>query len=190
MTVIGFVGPGVMGRPMATNLVTAGHEVRVHGRSADSRARAASTGGHVAGSVREACTGADVVFTVLPDGPAVLAAITGEDGILAAMAAGSVLIDHSTISPAESLRVHAAAAEAGVRCLDAPVSGGEAGAVEGTLSIMVGGEQETLDAVRPLLDVMGTTRPWSRSPCRRAGSTPSPSSTTASTSVSCGRSRS
>lgn len=154
MTVIGFVGPGVMGRPMAANLVAAGHEVRVYGRSAESRARAASTGGRVAESVREACAGAEVVVTVLPDGPAVLAAVPD---ILAAMASGAILVDHSTISPAESLQVHALAAEAGIDCLDAPVSGGEAGAVEGALSIMVGGDQDVLDTVRPLLDVVGTT---------------------------------
>ncbi|MBK1783651.1 NAD(P)-dependent oxidoreductase [Prauserella cavernicola] len=157
MTVIGFVGPGVMGRPMAANLVRAGHEVRVYGRSAESRARAEDTGGTVVDSVRDACAGAEVVFTVLTDGAAVLDAIDGEDGVLAAMEPGAVLVDHSTISPAESLRVHAAAAEAGVGCLDAPVSGGEAGAVEGALSIMVGGDADTLATVRPLLDVVGAT---------------------------------
>ena len=112
MTVIGFVGPGVMGRPMAANLVAAGHEVRVHGRSAQSRERAASTGGTVTASVREAVEGAEVVFTMLPDGPAVLAAVAGEGGVLEGMAPGAVLVDHSTISPAEALQVHNAAARA------------------------------------------------------------------------------
>ncbi|QSE89802.1 NAD(P)-dependent oxidoreductase [Rhodococcus pseudokoreensis] len=157
MTVIGFIGPGVMGRPMAANLVAAGHDVRVYGHSDRSRARAESTGGTVVDSIRDACAGADVVFTMLPDGPAVLEAVTGEDGVVASMTPGTVLVDHSTIAPAESLAVHAAAAEADLRCLDAPVSGGEAGAVEGALSIMVGGDQETLDEVRSLLEVMGAT---------------------------------
>ncbi|MCI2419573.1 NAD(P)-dependent oxidoreductase [Saccharopolyspora sp. K220] len=157
MAVIGFVGPGVMGRPMAANLVAAGHEVRVYGRSPESRVRAESTGGIVADSVRDACAGAEVVCTMLPDGPAVLGAISGDDGVLASMTRGAVLVDHSTISPAEAVEVHESAAAAGIRCLDAPVSGGEAGAVEGALSIMVGGAQETLDEVRPLLEAMGTT---------------------------------
>jgi len=157
MAVLGFVGPGVMGRPMAANLVAAGHEVRVYGRSPESRARAGTTGGTIVESVREVPAGAEVVFTMLPDGPAVLDAIAGEDGILAAMTPGAVLVDHSTISPAEAAQVHAAAERAGVRCLDAPVSGGEAGAIEGALSIMVGGDRDVLDAVRPLLAVMGGT---------------------------------
>ncbi len=157
MTVIGFIGPGVMGRPMATNLVRAGHEVRVYGRSERARARAAETGGIVAGSVAEAVAGADVVITMLPDGPDVLEVVTGAGGVLDHAASGTLLIDHSTISPGAARQVHEAAAATGVACLDAPVSGGEAGAVEGVLSIMVGGEQAAYDRALPLLQAMGTT---------------------------------
>ncbi|MEU6647335.1 NAD(P)-dependent oxidoreductase [Saccharomonospora sp. NPDC046836] len=157
MSIIGFIGPGTMGAPMARNLVAAGHEVRVYGRSPAARERAGATGGVVAPSVKEACVGADVVLTMLPDGPAVLDVLRGEDGALGAMSSGAVLVDHSTISPGEAAQVHESAAAAGVRCLDAPVSGGESAAVEGTLAIMVGGAPEVLDAVRPLLEVVGST---------------------------------
>lgn len=154
MTVIGFVGPGVMGKPMAANLVSAGHEVRIFVRSTQGRDRASGTGAVVVDSVRLACTDADVVITMLPDGPAVLGILPE---VLDAMREGAVLVDHSTISPSEAESVHQEASRAGIRCLDAPVSGGEAGAVQGNLSIMVGGEEKTLDDVRPVLDAMGTT---------------------------------
>lgn len=157
MTAIGFIGPGIMGAPMAHNLVTAGHDVRVYGASDRARARAAATGGEVVGSVAEAVTGCDVLITMLPDGPVVHEVLLGQSGAIGHMSPGTLLIDHSTISPAEALAVHERAATAHVRCLDAPVSGGEAGAVEGVLSIMVGGDQAAFDAAKPLLEVMGST---------------------------------
>ncbi|MGC0274472.1 NAD(P)-dependent oxidoreductase [Pseudactinotalea sp. Z1739] len=157
MTVIGFIGPGIMGAPMARNLISAGHEVRVFGASNRARTRAAETGGKVVGSAVEAATGCDVLITMLPDGPAVHEVLLGESGAISHMSPGTLLIDHSTISPAEALAVHQSAAAAEVRCLDAPVSGGEAGAVEGVLSIMVGGDPTAFEAATHLLEVVGST---------------------------------
>lgn len=154
MTVIGFVGPGVMGRPMAANLVSAGHDVRIFARSPGGRDRASSTGAVVVASIQEACERADLVITMLPDGPAVLSILPE---LLKSMRDDAVLVDHSTISPGESERVHQAATRSGIRCLDAPVSGGEAGAVQGKLSIMVGGDEATFEDVRSVLEAMGTT---------------------------------
>ncbi|GAB2984117.1 MAG TPA: NAD(P)-dependent oxidoreductase [Actinotalea caeni] len=157
MTAIGFIGPGIMGAPMVRNLVTAGHEVRVYGASERARARAAETGGQVVDSVADAARGCEVLITMLPDGPVVHEVLLGEDGAISHLDPGALLVDHSTISPAEALAVHEAAAAAGVRCLDAPVSGGEAGAVEGVLSIMVGGDREAFEAAKPLFEVVGST---------------------------------
>lgn len=154
---IGFIGPGIMGAPMVRNLIAAGHEVRVYGASDRARGRAAETGGRVVSSAAEAASGCDALMTMLPDGPAVHQVLLGESGAIGHLSPGAVLIDHSTISPAEALAVHRSAAAAQVKCLDAPVSGGEAGAVEGVLSIMVGGELETFDIAKPLLEVVGST---------------------------------
>ncbi|MFB9375477.1 NAD(P)-dependent oxidoreductase [Kineococcus gynurae] len=157
MTRIGFIGPGTMGRPMVANLVAAGHQVRCHARSAGARERVASTGASVVATTAEAVEGAEVVITMVPAGPDVLEIVTGSDGFLPVLPAGTLLIDCSTIAPEEARQVHAAAAGRGVRCLDAPVSGGEAGAVEGTLSIMVGGAAEDVAAAREVLGAMGST---------------------------------
>ena len=154
---VGFIGPGIMGRPMAANLVAAGHDVSCYARSQASRERARSTGAEVVDSVAAACEDAEVVVTMLPAGPDVLAVVTGEGGALESMRPGAVLLEQSTVSPDEARRVHAAATAAGVRCLDAPVSGGEAGAVEGTLAVMVGGDRATLADVAPMLDAVGST---------------------------------
>jgi 2-hydroxy-3-oxopropionate reductase len=157
MATIGFIGPGIMGMPMAANLVRAGHEVRCFGRSKRSRDRAERTGAKVVDTISAACRGAEFAITMLPDSPDVLDVVEGPDGVLAALAAGSCLIDQSTISPAAALQVHAGAAERGIDCLDAPVSGGEAGAVEGALSIMVGGAAGTFERSLPVLRAMGST---------------------------------
>ncbi|WP_420112630.1 NAD(P)-dependent oxidoreductase, partial [Pseudactinotalea sp.] len=144
MATIGFIGPGIMGAPMARNLVSAGHEVKVYGASDRARARAAETGGEVVDSAADAA-GCEVLITMLPDGPVVHDVLLGHGGALSHLEPGAILIDHSTISPAEALAVHEAAAAAEVRCLDAPVSGGEAGAIEGVLSIMVGGDRAVFE---------------------------------------------
>ncbi|MGD9530425.1 2-hydroxy-3-oxopropionate reductase [Pseudonocardia sp.] len=157
MTTIGFIGLGIMGAPMAANLVTAGYDVVGFNRSPDKAKDLVAAGGREAACVTEAAEGADVVITMLPDSPDVLGVVTGPDGVLAHSHPGQLLIDMSTIRPEASRQVAAAAAAVGVRALDAPVSGGEAGAREGVLSIMVGGEAADVEAARPVLEAVGTT---------------------------------
>ncbi|MCT2583405.1 2-hydroxy-3-oxopropionate reductase [Actinophytocola gossypii] len=157
MTRIAFIGLGIMGLPMATNLVRAGHEVAGYNRGEAKRARFADAGGTAAGSVAEAVRGAEVVITMLPDSPDVEEVVLGPDGVLESAGAGALLVDMSTIAPATARTVAELAAETGVRAVDAPVSGGEQGAIDGTLSIMVGGEPADVEAARPLLEVLGGT---------------------------------
>jgi len=150
-TRIAFIGLGIMGLPMATNLVKAGYDVRAYNRSQR------SFEGTLATSVAEAVDGADVIITMLPDSPDVAAVVLGNDGVLASAAKGALLIDMSSIAPATAREVATAAADVGVRALDAPVSGGEQGAIDGSLSIMVGGAAEDFEAARPVLEVLGAT---------------------------------
>jgi 2-hydroxy-3-oxopropionate reductase len=157
MTRIAFIGLGIMGLPMATNLVRAGHQVTGYNRSEPKRARLAEAGGTAAGSVGEAVRDAEVIITMLPDSPDVEAVVLGPGGVLESAGAGALLIDMSTISPGTARTVAERAAKAGLRALDAPVSGGEQGAVDGTLSIMVGGDAADFDAALPVLEVVGKT---------------------------------
>lgn len=138
MTRIGFVGLGIMGLPMAVNLVEAGYVVRGHNRSPAKAERLVAAGGTAAASIAEAVVDADVIITMLPDSPDVEKVVLGNDGVLANARTGALLIDMSSVAPATARNVAAAAADVGVRALDAPVSGGEQGAVDGKLSIMVG----------------------------------------------------
>lgn len=154
---IGFIGLGIMGAPMAANLVKASYQVTGYNRSPAAVQRLAALGGRAATSVAEAVRDADVVITVLPDTPDVEAVVLSDDGVLAHAPSGLLHIDMSSISPAASRGVATRAAAAGVRSLDAPVSGGEQGAVEGALSIMVGGEAADVEAARPILEAMGST---------------------------------
>ncbi|WP_344917170.1 2-hydroxy-3-oxopropionate reductase [Streptosporangium oxazolinicum] len=154
---IGFIGLGIMGSPMAANLVRAGHTVVGYDMSAERMDALAVAGGKSAGSVAEAIAQADVVITMLPDSPQVEEVAFGDDGLLQQGREGLVHIDMSTVRPETSRRVAQAAAVKGIRALDAPVSGGERGAIDGTLSIMVGGDAVDFAAVRPLLAVVGTT---------------------------------
>ncbi len=160
MATIAFIGLGIMGLPMAKNLVAAGHTVLGVNRSPQSVDALVAVGGSTAASARDAASGADVVITMLPDSPDVLSVVLGDDetgGVLSAMRPGALLIDMSTVAPATATRIAGEAARRGVWALDAPVSGGEAGAVEGVLSIMVGGEADAFAAALPLLQVLGTT---------------------------------
>lgn len=154
---IGFIGLGIMGSPMAANLVRAGHTVVGYDMSAERMDALAVAGGKSAGSVAEAVAQAEVVITMLPDSPQVEEVTFGDDGLLQQGRRGLIHIDMSTVRPETSRRVAQAAAVKGIRALDAPVSGGERGAVDGTLSIMVGGAAADFAAVRPLLAVVGTT---------------------------------
>jgi 2-hydroxy-3-oxopropionate reductase len=157
MTTVGFIGLGIMGRPMATNLVKAGFDVVGYNRSPDKVAGLVEAGGRRAEDVAAAARDADVVVTMLPDSPDVEAVAMGEDGVFATAREGALYIDMSTIRPDVSARVARAGRDRGLRVIDAPVSGGEAGAVEASLSIMVGGEAADFEAAKPVLQAVGKT---------------------------------
>ncbi|GAA5124515.1 2-hydroxy-3-oxopropionate reductase [Haloechinothrix salitolerans] len=157
MTTVGFIGLGIMGGPMAANLVKAGFDVVGYNRSQAAVDRLAEQGGKAASSVAEAVRDADVVITMLPDSPDVERVALGEDGVLANAKAGVLYIDCSTIKPDTARTVAEQAAQQGVRALDAPVSGGEQGAIDGALSIMVGGEAEAFEAASAVFDAVGKT---------------------------------
>jgi 2-hydroxy-3-oxopropionate reductase len=151
VTRIAFVGLGIMGLPMATNLVTAGYDVYAYNRSPREFT------GTLAESIADAVRDADVIVTMLPDSPDVEAVVLGPDGVLATAREGALFIDMSSIAPATARAIADAAAKVGVRALDAPVSGGEQGAIEGVLSIMVGGAAEDFEVARPVLETLGST---------------------------------
>ncbi len=152
---VGVIGLGLMGKPMCLNLAKAGFEVTAHNRSRGKREEVAKAGVATPGSARAVAERSDVVITVLPDTPDVEEVVLGEGEVLEAMRPGSVLIDMSTISPKFTRTLAARCGEKGVDLLDAPVTGGDVGAIEGTLSIMVGGRAEVLERCRPLLEAMG-----------------------------------
>jgi 2-hydroxy-3-oxopropionate reductase len=154
---IAFIGLGIMGGPMAAHLVTAGHDVIGHNLTRPAVDRLVAAGGRAADRTADAVREADVVITMVPDSPDVEALALGEEGVFAHAKPGTLYIDCSTIRPDVARRVAAAGAERGIRVVDAPVSGGEAGAVEATLSIMVGGGAADVEAARRYLDVVGAT---------------------------------
>jgi 2-hydroxy-3-oxopropionate reductase len=157
MASIGFIGLGIMGSPMAVNLVRAGHQVFGFNRSPGKAEALVEAGGRVATSVGEAVRDADVVCLMLPDSPDVQGVLSGEDGVLALAPPGTLLIDFSTIRPSVARELASEAVKRGFRLLDAPVSGGEAGAVDGALSIMVGGLAEDFAAASQVFEAVGTT---------------------------------
>jgi 2-hydroxy-3-oxopropionate reductase len=154
---IAFVGLGIMGRPMSCNLLKAGHELFVYDIVAAPVEELVAAGASSGASAAEVAARAEVTVTMLPDGPEVEAAVLGAGGVLEGAKAGSILVDMSSISPLVSQRVGAAAAARGVEFLDAPVSGGEPKAIDGTLAIMVGGKRAVFDKVLPLFQVMGSS---------------------------------
>ncbi|MEW1865614.1 2-hydroxy-3-oxopropionate reductase [Streptomyces sp. NPDC088194] len=154
---VAWIGLGIMGSPMSENLIKAGYDVTGYTLEAEKLARLAANGGTAADSIAAAVRDADVIVTMVPASPQVEAIAYGEDGILAHARRGALLIDTSSITPQTSIDLAKAAADKGIRVLDAPVSGGEAGAVEAVLSIMVGGEAADFDRARPLLEVLGRT---------------------------------
>jgi 2-hydroxy-3-oxopropionate reductase len=157
MTTVGFIGLGIMGGPMAANLAAAGFDVVGYNRSPDPVRRLEERGGRGADSVAAAVAEAEVVVTMLPDSPDVEAVALGDDGVYARARPGSLHLDMSTIRPDVARRLAAAGAERGLRVLDAPVSGGEQGAIDATLSIMVGGDRRDVDDARPVLEAVGKT---------------------------------
>ena len=156
-TRVGFIGLGIMGKPMARNLLRAGYPLRVHNRSRGSVDELAGEGASPAGSPREVAEGSDIVITMLPDSPDVESVVLGPAGVIEGIAKGGLVVDMSTISPIVTRKIGAALAEKGASMLDAPVSGGDKGAIEGILSIMVGGEGADHERALPLFEVMGKT---------------------------------
>ncbi|WP_331234756.1 NAD(P)-dependent oxidoreductase [Natronorarus salvus] len=154
---IGFVGLGIMGLPMAKNLLEAGYDVVGHNRSQEPVEELLDHGGEAAETPQEATERADVLITCLPDSEVVSELMHADEGILAGVSEGTTVIDMSTISPTVTEELAEEVAERGGAMLDAPISGGEEGAIEGTLSIMVGGEGEVLDANYEILEAMGGT---------------------------------
>jgi 2-hydroxy-3-oxopropionate reductase len=154
---VGFVGLGIMGAFMAGNLLEAGHELVVHNRTRTKAERLAQRGARVADSPREVAEGSDVIITMLPGPPQVEEVVAGEDGLLEGAREGSLIIDMSTSSPILARELARTARNKAVGILDAPVSGGDVGARDGTLSIMVGGEEDDFERARPLFGVMGET---------------------------------
>jgi len=154
---VAFIGLGIMGAPMAVNLVKAGFDVVGYNLHASKVQDLVDRGGRGAPDVANAVRDADAVITMVPDSPDVESVTGGPEGVFANARQGALYVDMSTIRPDVAVRVAQAGREAGLRVLDAPVSGGEAGAVEASLSIMVGGEAEDFAAARPVLDAVGKT---------------------------------
>jgi 2-hydroxy-3-oxopropionate reductase len=152
---IGFIGLGIMGKPMAGHLIDAGYELVVHNRNRDAVDELVGKGAGEAHFGKEVAEQSDIVITMLPDSPDVESVALGEGGIIEGAHEGLIFVDMSTIAPSVTTQVGEVLAEKGVQSLDAPVSGGDIGAQNATLSIMVGGDEDTFNAVKPLFDVMG-----------------------------------
>lgn len=152
---VGMIGLGLMGKPMAANLLKAGFSLVVWNRTGAKAEELVRAGAKLAGTPREAAAASDVLLTIVSDPPALEAVLWGDMGALGGLRRGSTYIDSSTVAPALSRRIAAACAERGVEFLDAPVTGGTWGAEKGELVFMVGGKQETLDGVAPVLGALG-----------------------------------
>jgi 2-hydroxy-3-oxopropionate reductase len=157
MLTVGYIGLGLMGKAIARNIHKAGFPLVVHNRSRAAVDELVAEGASAAGSPAEVAAQVDVVFTNLPDTPDVEKVVLGEQGILAGARTGLIFVDNSTIKPAAARTLAAQLAARGVLSLDAPVSGGDVGARNGTLAIMVGGPAEALEKVRPVFQAMGKT---------------------------------
>jgi 2-hydroxy-3-oxopropionate reductase len=152
---VGFIGLGLMGRPMALNVLKAGYPLAVHNRSRGPVEALAAAGATAAASPAEVAQQSDVVITIVPDLPDVRQVLTGPDGVFTTAKPGTVIIDMSTIPPTAARELAAEATRHGAEMLDAPVSGGEIGAIDGTLAIMVGGDAAVVQRARPILSAMG-----------------------------------
>lgn len=157
MSRIGFIGLGIMGSPMAAHLQAAGHRVRGFNRSSGKAGPLVAAGGREAASIREAVADAEVVAVMVPDSPDVQEVLCSEDGVFDSSPPGTLIIDFSTIRPDVAAALAAIAEEKGLRLLDAPVSGGEAGAQNASLSIMVGGDASDFARAKPVFDAVGKT---------------------------------
>ena len=151
---IGFIGLGIMGKPMVKNLIKAGHELYINDRNQETIAEIVDLGATAVANGKEAAQAGELVITMLPNSPHVKTVALGEGGIIEGVHEGLVYVDMSSIAPLVSREVHDALAEKGLPMLDAPVSGGEPKAIDGTMSVMVGGDKKVFDAVKPVIDVM------------------------------------
>lgn len=154
---IGFIGLGLMGKPMSHHLLRAGYPLTIYNRSRPAIDELVNAGASAAASPRVVAENSDIVITMLPDGPDVEAVVLGPDGVLSGAHEGLLIIDMSTISPLTTTRIAAEAEKRGVFLLDAPVSGGDAGAKAAALSIMVGGREEDFQRAHPIFSVLGKT---------------------------------
>lgn len=152
---VGFVGLGIMGGPMAKNLIEAGHELVLYNRTREKAEELAGDGVEVAESPKQVAEQSDIIITMLPDSPQVEEVLAGENGVLEGVKEGALIVDMSTISPVVTRELAERVEERGASLLDAPVSGGDVGAKQGTLSIMVGGSEEDFQRAEPLFEVMG-----------------------------------
>ncbi len=152
---IGFIGLGIMGKPMARNLIKAGYPLVVYNRTASKAEELVELGSRQLASPKEVGANAEVVITMVSDSPEVESVVLGENGVIEGIREKSIVVDMSSISPITTQRIAAELGRRGVSMLDAPVSGGEVGAIQGTLSIMVGGEESAFLQVKPLLESMG-----------------------------------
>ncbi len=155
MTTIGFIGLGIMGRPMALNLLKGGYALCAYARRPEAAEPLVAQGATLSESPKGLAARCEVVFTIVSDTPDVEEVVLGADGIIQGAQPGSVVVDMSTISPTATRRMAQHLKDRGIEMLDAPVSGGEQGAIAGTLSIMVGGRAETFERIRPLFELMG-----------------------------------
>ncbi len=154
---IGFIGLGIMGKPMAKNLLKSGYDLTVYDLNAQAVQEVAAAGAKAGKSVKEVAAEADVLITMLPNSPHVKQVLLGEGGALETLRPGTVVIDCSSINPVASREIASALAEKGVKMLDAPVSGGEPKAIDGTLAFMVGGDEALFNQYKDLLSVMGSS---------------------------------
>jgi len=157
MLKVGYIGLGLMGKPIAKNILKAGFPLVVHNRSREKVKELVGEGAVEAFSPAEVASQVDVVFTNLPDSPDVEKIVLGEDGIILGGKPGLIFVDNSTIKPTVARMIAISLAKKGILALDAPVSGGDIGAINGTLTIMVGGPSDALEKVRPIFEVMGKT---------------------------------
>lgn len=154
---VGFIGLGIMGQPMALNLIKSGHSLAVYGRRAETMEPLKAKGAAACSSPKDVASRSDITIVMVSDTPDVEQVVLGDNGVIHGARTGSVLVDMSTISPSATRDMAKKLAERGIEMLDAPVSGGDIGAIQGTLSIMAGGKPEVFERVKPVLECMGKT---------------------------------
>lgn len=154
---IGFIGLGIMGKPMSKNLIKAGYDLLVYDINKDAVNDVVAAGAKEAESVREIGATCDIIMTMLPDSPQVKSVVLGDGGLIETIREGTIFIDMSSINPVASKEIAAELEKKGVKMLDAPVSGGEPKAIDGTLAFMVGGPEDVFEKCKPILEAMGSS---------------------------------